>query len=61
MLSNAEDEFSSLVLLAWDDDFYLGVTTDALASQLWKFIIVVDDVDLANYGTIDVKRAHHLA
>lgn len=37
------------------------MSTNALASLVWQLIIAVDDVNLANYGTIDAKRARHVA
>lgn len=61
MLADAETEFISLALFAWDDKFHWGMSTDALAPRAWKRIIIVDGVDLGNYGTFDVKQAHHVA
>lgn len=36
------------------------MSTDALASRVLQHIIAVDDTDLANYGTIEVKCTRHV-
>lgn len=57
---DAENEFSLLSLYEWDDKFYWVVSTDAISSRVWQCIIAVDDIDLANFVTIDVKRTRHV-
>lgn len=37
------------------------MSTDALASLVWQRFIAVDDINLANFGTIDMKRTGHVA
>lgn len=41
--------------------FYWDVSTEALSSRVWKRIIAVDDIDMANYGTMEMKRKRHCA
>lgn len=57
----AEPEFICLILYACDDEFYNGVSTDALAFRLCRRTIAMDYIYLAMFGTIDVKGMRSVA
>lgn len=59
--ADSEAEFSSLSLYALYDELYWSVSTDALVSQVWQSIIAFNDIDLANFGTFNVKHTRHVA
>lgn len=61
VLADVESDFESLSLHAWDGEFFWGVDTESLASRVYQWINTVDDIDLANYGTVDVKRSRYVA
>lgn len=61
MLPDAESEFDSLSLYAWDDEILWGVGSEALSSGVWQQITAADDIYLSNFGTMDVKVTSHVA
>lgn len=61
VLADVESDFESISLYAWDGEFFWGVGTEALESRVWQRIISVVDNNLANFGTIDLKRSRYVA
>lgn len=60
VLADSDVELSSLAHYSSEKESFWGLRTDSLASRVWKNIIAVDDVDLTNFGIVDVKRTHHV-
>lgn len=61
MLIDAEPELSSLCLYTCDDGMFWGVGSEELTFRVWHRIIAVNDGDLSNFGTLDIKRTRNFA
>lgn len=59
--ADAKTDLEQFVHSPWDGQFYWGLETEALSSRVWRYIIVVDDIDLSYYGYAESKCTGQVA